>query len=151
MSGHNEAVRSGDHAAPDAMTIHQLAERSGTPARRIRHYVATRLMPPPIGHGRAAHYGRAHLARLRQIQALRDVNLSLEEIRRRLGEPESAPSAELGPPTVWRRWEIAPGIELHARANLDPELATVVRVLAGVARNLLAERPATAAPEVERS
>lgn len=126
--------------APDAMTIHQLAERSGVPPRRIRFYVASDLLPGPIGRGRAAYYRQAHLTRLQQIQALRAVNLSLEEIRERLGDPEPAFAEETAPESTWRRWEIAPGVELHARANLDPEIATIARILAGVARGLLAER-----------
>lgn len=142
MHAEQSAGSESDELAPDAMTIHQLAQRSGVPARRIRHYVAERLLPPPVGRGRAAHYGKTHLALLAQIQALREVNLSLDEIRQRLG---AAPTLEVpgsAPATTWRRWEIAPGIELHARADLEREAASMVRVLAGVAREMLAERVA---------
>ncbi|MBX5445082.1 helix-turn-helix domain-containing protein [Sphaerobacter sp.] len=123
---------------PDAMTIHQLAERSGVPARRIRYYVAQGLLPPPVGRGRAAHYRRAHLDRLRQIQVLREANLGLDEIRRRLGAP-TVPVREGTPPAVWRRWAVAPGVELHVREDVAPEAARVARALAGVARQLLGD------------
>lgn len=127
--------------APDVLTIHQLEAASGVPARRIRHFVAEGLLSPPLGKGRAAHYTARHLDRLRQIQALRDVNLGLDEIKRRLGEPvEPAPA---GGPTfaTWRRWEIAPGLELHARTDLEREVAEMARVLVNVARQLMtAER-----------
>ena len=133
--------------SPDVLTIHQLEGASGIPARRIRHFIAEGLLPPPLGKGRAAHYSRRHLELLRQIQALRDVNLSLEEIRRRLGRDEPG---EPGPGVLsetWRRWEIAPGIELHARADLDPQVASMARVLANVARQLMTRDAGQAEPD----
>lgn len=129
-----------ERGTPEAMTIHQLAERSGVPERRIRHFVAQRILPGPFGRGRAAHYGPEHLTLLARIQALRDMNLSLEEIRDRVaagGPGESG--AEPGAGAAWRRWEIIPGIELQVRDDLDPEDARLARVLVGVARQLLAD------------
>ncbi|HET7036692.1 MAG TPA: helix-turn-helix domain-containing protein [Thermomicrobiaceae bacterium] len=121
--------------APEIMSIHQLEAASGVPSRRIRHFIAEGLLPPPLGKGRAAHYDRQHLELLRQIEALRAANLGLEEIRLRLaGEPErggAAPESE-----AWRRWEIAPGIELHARADLGPEPARIAQTLAELARQM---------------
>lgn len=118
------------------MTINQLSEVSGVPARRIRHFVSEGLLAPPHGRGRASHYDRVHLDRLRQIQALRDANVGLDQIRRRLGEPRSAePNLEGGFET-WQRWEIIPGLELHMRANLTPEAVSLARVLANTARQL---------------
>src|SRR5690242_9033043 len=99
-----------DQDAADVMTIHQLEVASGVPARRIRHFITEGLLPPPHGRGRAAHYSTRHLERLRQIQALRDVNLGLDEIRRRLGEPGDVAIAVGAAGEMWRRWEIAPGI-----------------------------------------
>jgi DNA-binding transcriptional MerR regulator len=129
-------VEQGSSSAPSAMTIHQLAEFSGVPVRRIRHFVAEGLLSPPHGRGRAAHYDRLHLDRLRQIQALRDTNVGLDQIRRRLGEPDSGTGdVERGFET-WQHWEIIPGLELHMRANLDPEAVSLARVLANTARQL---------------
>ena len=76
--------------------------------------------------------------RLQQIQALRDVNLGLEEIRRRLGDVRHTPAEVAASPESWTRWEIVPGIELHARADLEPSITTQARVLVGVARQLMA-------------
>lgn len=121
----------------EAMTISQLAEASGVPTRRIRHFIAEGLLPPPHGRGRAAHYGREHLLRLQQIQAYRDVNLGLEEIRHRLGDVRHGPSEVSAAPESWTRWEIVPGIELHARVDLEPSITTLARVLVGVARQLM--------------
>ena len=124
--------------APDVLTIHQLEAASGVPARRIRHFVSEGLLAPPVGKGRAAHYTRRHLERLRQIQALRDVNLGLDEIKRRLGEPLEPVAADAGPAAaLWRRWELAPGLELHARTDLDPDVAEKARMLVNVARQLM--------------
>lgn len=125
---------------PDAMTIAQLARRSGIPTRRIRYYVSERLLPPPIGRGRAAYYTERHLSRLQQIAAMREVNLSLEEIRRRLGEAEHFPQdSEQSIPAAqaWRRWEIVPGVEMHVREDIDPSTLSTVRVLVGAARHVL--------------
>lgn len=127
-------------SAPDAMTISQLARRSGIPTRRIRYYVSERLLPPPIGRGRAAYYTERHLARLQQIAAMREVNLSLDEIRRRLGDAEQlSQNGEQSMPAAqpWRRWEIVPGVEMHVREDLDPATLSTVRVLVGAARHVL--------------
>jgi DNA-binding transcriptional MerR regulator len=122
--------------APAAMTIHQLADISGVPVRRIRHYVAEGLLAPPHGRGRAAHYDRVHLDRVRQIQALRDANVGLDQIRRRLGEPRAAAGDVERDFETWQRWEIIPGLEIHMRANLEPEAVSLARVLANTARQL---------------
>lgn len=140
MAGADQEKPATSQPQADAMTVHQLAERSGVPARRIRHYVAEGVLPRPIGRGRAAHYRQSHLVRLQQIQALRDHNLGLDEIRRRLGEPSSPSTTGSVRSDTWRRWEIAPGIELQVRDDLGPEDATLARLLVGVARQLLADR-----------
>ncbi len=123
-------------SAPPAMTINQLAEISGVPVRRIRHFVAEGVLSPPHGRGRASHYDRAHLDRLRQIQALRDANVGLDQIRRRLGEPRSGAIDAERDFETWQRWEIIPGLEIHMRANLTPEAVSLARVLANTARQL---------------
>ncbi|HEU4793953.1 MAG TPA: helix-turn-helix domain-containing protein [Nitrolancea sp.] len=129
-----------DLEAPDAMTIRDLATRSGVPARRIRYYVAEGLLAPPIGQGRAAHYGSSHLFRLRKIRELRQANLGLDEIKQRIGEPE-APDVRRSPASqTWRRWEILPGVELHTRGDLEPEVAELARLFVSLAREALAER-----------
>ncbi len=129
-------MENGPSSVPPAMTIHQLSEVSGVPVRRIRHFVAEALLAPPHGRGRAAHYDRVHLDRLRQIQSLRDANVGLDQIRRRLGEPRSSTGDVERDFETWQRWEIIPGLELHMRANLAPEAVSLARVLANTARQL---------------
>ena len=125
-----------DPTAPSAMTIHQLSSISGVPVRRIRHFVAEGLLPAPFGKGRAAHYDRTHLDRLRRIQALRDANVGIDQIKRRLGEPRAGAPAMNGEFETWHKWEIIPGLELHLRANLEPDAVALARVLANTARQL---------------
>ena len=134
------AMTGNDLRTPEAMTIHDLATRSGVPARRIRYYVAEGLLAPPIGQGRAAHYGTGHLTRLRKIRELRETNLGLDEIRQRLGKPEPQDDRRLPVAQTWRRWEILPGVELHTRGDLEPEVADLARLVISLARDALAER-----------
>jgi DNA-binding transcriptional MerR regulator len=131
-----QRVRGG---APVEMSITQLARKAGVPPRRVRYYVAESLLPPPVGRGRAAHYTPAHLDRLREILALREANLSLNQIRERLApdeksDPQPSQPREAG---QWRRWKIAPGVEIHARDDLDTVRMAAVRVLVGVAHHIL--------------
>lgn len=125
---------------PDAMTIRDLATRSGVPARRIRYYVAEGLLAPPTGQGRAAHYGLSHLSRLRKIRDLRETNLGLDEIKQRLGEPDKLNARQSPVSQAWSRWEILPGVELHTRGDLEPEVADLARLFVSLAREALTER-----------
>lgn len=125
---------------PDAMTISQLAERTGVPTRRIRYYVSEGLLPKPVGRGRASHYTRGHMERLQEIIALRDVNLGLDEIRERLGEAgEVVPRANRPErhSEPWQRWEVVPGVEIHARGDLDEQTLATVQVMVGAVRHVL--------------
>jgi len=62
----------------------ELAELAGTTVRTIHYYTTENLLPSPEGSTRGATYGRAHLARLRLIAALRDEGMALSKIRERL-------------------------------------------------------------------
>lgn len=125
---------------PDAMTIVQLAERTGVPTRRIRYYVSEGLLPRPVGRGRASHYTRYHMERLQEIIALRNVNLGLGEIRERLGDAgsvASAPARAEDRSEPWQRWEVIPGVEIHARNDLDEQTLATVQVMVGAVRHVL--------------
>jgi DNA-binding transcriptional MerR regulator len=123
-----------DQGTPDAMTIHQLSMLSGVPARRIRYYIKEGLIAPPLGQGRAAHYESSHLTRLREVRRLRDLNIGLDEIRRRLGDPTEPRQPTQPESYTWQRWEIRPGIELHVRADLAPDVADLARFVVNAAR-----------------
>jgi DNA-binding transcriptional MerR regulator len=68
--------------APDAaaMTLDQLADASGVPARTIRFYRQTGLIDAPERVGRQAFYNGDHLARLRVVAGLRERGLGLDAI-----------------------------------------------------------------------
>ncbi len=125
----------------DAMTISQLAEQTGIPPRRIRYYISEQLLPPPIGKGRASHYTRTHLDRLRQITAFREVNLSLDEIRSRLGQAEpddrGATTEADAQPVRWSRYELVPGVEMHVREDLDQVTRDTARSMVDAVRHVL--------------
>lgn len=124
----------------EVMTVRQLADRLGVPPRRIRYYVQQNLLPPPIGKGRASYYTSEHYRRLQQILTLREVNLSLDEIRERLDvmRPASAqPLSAVPISRTWRRWEVIPGVELQARDDLDNHTLATLDVMITALRQIL--------------
>ena len=67
------------------MKIAELARLSGVHRSTIHHYLNVGLLPRPHVAGPKLHwFGAEHLARLRQIHALRERGLSLSRIRTRL-------------------------------------------------------------------
>src|SRR5262245_57574101 len=97
--------------------IQDLADLADVSRRTVRYYVQQGLIPPPLGVGRGPHYGQAHLDRLLQVKELQAVGRSLDEIRAQLdgGTDRRAhrPAAAVPDRSVWRRLQLAPGIEIH--------------------------------------
>ena len=105
-------------------TLSELAGLANLPSRTVRYYIQIGLIPRPLGVGRGAHYGRAHLERLLSIQKWQSAGLSLERIREVLDTPDDAPdlppaSNRPGTLVVRSHLHIAPGLELV----IDPETA----------------------------
>jgi DNA-binding transcriptional MerR regulator len=73
-------VQALDAPLPAAITIDELARRTGVTTRNIRAYQAGGLLPPPTRHGRVGFYGDEHRARLEVIRDLRARGLGLEAI-----------------------------------------------------------------------
>lgn len=103
--------------------IGDLAELAGVSRRTVRYYVQEGLLPAPLGVGRGNHYGREHLDQLLKVKALQEKGHTLDEIRRVLGG--NAPAAGEAPPigpaperAVYRRLQLAPGVELHVAGNV---------------------------------
>lgn len=75
--------------ATERMKVGELAERTGLSVRALHHYDEIGLLAPeartPSGH---RIYGLAQVRRLQQIASLRQVGLSLEQIRECLERPE---------------------------------------------------------------
>ncbi len=66
----------------DRMRIGDLTERAGVTPRTVRYYESIGLLPPAEREGRGQHYYTEEtLARLRKIDQLKELGLSLDEIR----------------------------------------------------------------------
>ena len=106
--------------------IGDLAELADVSRRTVRYYVQEGLLPAPLGVGRGNHYGREHLDQLLKVKALQEKGHTLDEIRRVLRgdtraaeEAEEAPLAGAAPErAVYRRLQLAPGVELHVAGNV---------------------------------
>jgi DNA-binding transcriptional MerR regulator len=70
--------------ADDALTIDELARRTGLTVRNVRAHQARGLLPPPEVRGRTGFYGREHVARLELVRELQADGFNLEAIRRLL-------------------------------------------------------------------
>jgi DNA-binding transcriptional MerR regulator len=68
----------------DALTIDELARRTGMTVRNIRAHQSRGLLPPPEVRGRTGYYGDDHLARIELIRELQGDGFNLEAIRRLL-------------------------------------------------------------------
>jgi DNA-binding transcriptional MerR regulator len=65
-----------------ALTIDELAQRTGMTVRNIRAHQSRGLLPPPEVRGRTGYYGPDHIARIELIQDLQADGFNLESIRR---------------------------------------------------------------------
>jgi DNA-binding transcriptional MerR regulator len=70
------------------LTIDDLAREAGIPSRTVRFYQTKGLLPRPEMRGRVAHYGPAHVERLRLIAQLQDRGLKIKAIHELLGRVE---------------------------------------------------------------
>ncbi len=109
--------------------IGQLAELSGVSRRTIRFYVQTGLLAAPAGAGRGHYYTEDHLQTLLKINALKENNLSLDEVAVTLRGPAAEESLQLLAPTTWVRIEVCPGIEIQVQGGLYPVTPARVRKL----------------------
>lgn len=114
--------------------LDELAQRAGVSARTVRYYVQRGLVPAPEFRGPDTAYTEEHLTRLRAIRVLQARHLPLDAIEAALaGNPPAAvariaegevPPELFGAPSLprrepedaparWRRYTLAPGVELH--------------------------------------
>jgi DNA-binding transcriptional MerR regulator len=70
--------------ADSALTIDELARRTGMTVRNIRAHQSRGLLPPPDVRGRTGFYGGEHIARIELIKELQADGFNLESIRRLL-------------------------------------------------------------------
>ena len=131
--------------------IGDLASLGGVSRRTVRYYVQEDLLSPPFGVGRGNHYGQEHLDQLLRVKALQEAGHTLDEIRRTLtdGTPAVDPSraprlARSALPDLarsfWRRFPLAPGVELHVEGASRPLTTAALRELAEWCEHHLADR-----------
>ena len=102
----------------EELTLADLAESSGLPARTIRFYIARGLLDGPVKSGRAAAYTSEHLARLEKIKELQAKGRMLSEIGRSLGG--EAPEKRAAPPTAWWQHAISDDVVILTLADASP-------------------------------
>jgi DNA-binding transcriptional MerR regulator len=66
---------------PGRYTAEQLAFKAWVPLRTLRYYVQEKLVDPPLGRGRGAHFTDDHLVQLQQARTLQNAGFSLQAIR----------------------------------------------------------------------
>ena len=108
---------------PSELTLAELAEKTGIPARTIRYYISRGLMAGPSVAGRGASYGDEHLERIEKIKGLQAKRLTLAEIARVLegGAPDGGPGVSpVPPPTAWWNYSLAPDVVVSVRSDSAP-------------------------------
>jgi DNA-binding transcriptional MerR regulator len=114
--------------------IQDLADLADVSRRTVRYYVQEGLIPAPLGVGRGRHYSRAHLDRLLQVKELQASGRTLDAIRAEISgaSPPRAVRRDVPPPerSVWRRLELAPGVELHVAQHVTLPGPNRIRELA---------------------
>ena len=128
--------------------IGDLARLAGVSRRTVRYYVQEGLIPPPLGVGRGNHYGSEHLEQILRVKAMQEAGRTLDEIRsafakasarqapvsakapctsalRAMGDKSTRPARLKVAPepqqierSLWRRFTLAPGVELHVAGDV---------------------------------
>ena len=111
------------------MTLAELADASGVPARTIRFYIARGLLDGPVKGGRAAEYSEEHLARLDRIRQLQAEGSTLSSIARRLDD--KAAESEPAPAIPWWQHAIADDVIVWVKADASPWRMKQVRDAVG--------------------
>ena len=99
------------------MTLAELAEASGVPARTIRFYISRGLLDGPVKAGRGAAYTGGHLDRLERIKTLQNAGRTLSEIVPILGGMEAVPA---GTPVAWWHHAIGKDVLVQVRSDMSP-------------------------------
>ena len=141
----------------DALTIDELARRTGMTVRNIRAHQSRGLLPPPEVRGRTGFYGSEHVARIELIRELQADGFNLESIRRLL-EGASGSSEEvlrftraLRAPFEDEQPQVVSGDELAGRWGVaDPRLLAKAEGL-GLVRSLGDDKFEEPSPRLARA
>lgn len=78
------------------LSLDQLVERTGVPARTVRYYTTRGLLPAPLRQGREVRYHADHLVRLQLVRELQEHGFTLTAIEGYLGRvPDDASPATI--------------------------------------------------------
>jgi len=87
------ARRSLTVAKPEgSLSLSQLSEKTGVPARTLRYYIATGVLSAPIGAGRASHYTNAHVEQIRDARTKQASGWTLDSIAKLRAATEASAS-----------------------------------------------------------
>lgn len=107
------------------MTLQELSESVGVPARTIRFYISRGILAGPRKAGRRADYGAEHVERLERIKQLQMEGKTLVEISQSLDASQAA--INLSAPTAWWQYAVANDVMVSVRADILPWRAHRIR------------------------
>jgi DNA-binding transcriptional MerR regulator len=162
LTGRRSHRKRDDRRRHSAMTIDELARRTGMTARNIRAHQSRGLLPPPEVRGRTGYYGREHLDRLELIKELQADGFNLEAIRKLVDGARGSTSEvlrftrALRAPFEDEEPEVIAGAELAKRFGGDedagPDAALIARAIElGVLRHLGDDRFEIRSPRLNRA
>jgi DNA-binding transcriptional MerR regulator len=126
-------------------TASQLGQLSGIGVRNVRYYVREKLIDPPHGRGRGAHFDDSHLSQLGRVRLLQEAGLDHAAIRR-YGDDIEAILAKRG--VSRREWEkswagsgrrIAQVYQRLKATRFVPATSTMTRVTVAAGIDLLVD------------
>jgi AcrR family transcriptional regulator len=121
------------------MKMSELSARAKIPATTISYYIRQALLPEPIRTGKTmAYYTVEHMERLKQIQALQDKGLSLDEISRVVNQNSAENNTNLNPDGVYtsKRSEIVKAaVDLFRDKGYDTTNIDDIVAYAGIGKS----------------
>ena len=130
---------------------------TGFSRRTIRFYIQENIIEAPAGRGRGGFYFDSHLSGLLKIRALQEKGLNLESIRKIVNSREGASECAFNDFTLdralcssdhvvgklsrqaWARYELADGIELSVRKDIEAMDVKKIREIIKVLNLILKE------------
>jgi DNA-binding transcriptional MerR regulator len=69
---------------PNRYSAKALARASGVSVRTLHEWIRKKVLAPPLGRGRGAHYNETHVAAARVVRHMRELGVPLPVIRARI-------------------------------------------------------------------
>ena len=108
------------------LTLQELSETVGLPARTIRFYISRGILAGPLKAGRGAAYGSEHVERLERIKQMQAEGKMLAEISRLLEEVPTA--VTLDTPIAFWQYTVTSDVMVSVRADVAPWRMRRIRV-----------------------